>query len=106
LRHPQLACASTGIGAAAVPRRPGALGPGARAGSPGWFEGASFFIRFKCSPFFFNGTPAWSYRYLHRKPAKQRQDHMRGASKKKEKENKHKKKNLAKSDRPTFFFFF
>jgi hypothetical protein len=30
----------------------------------------------------------------------------RGASKKKEKENKHEKKNLAKSDRPFFFFFF
>jgi hypothetical protein len=30
----------------------------------------------------------------------------RGASQKKEKENKHEKKNLAKSDRPTFPFFF
>ena len=32
--------------------------------------------------------------------------YIRGASKKKEKENKHEKKNLAKSDRPTFFLFY
>jgi hypothetical protein len=30
---------------------------------------------------------------------------IQGASEKKEKENKHEKKNLAKSDRPTFPFF-
>jgi hypothetical protein len=34
------------------------------------------------------------------------EDRNRGASKKKEKENTHEKKNLAKSDRPTFPFFF
>jgi hypothetical protein len=57
-----------------------------------------------------NLTPSYPFFVLWRSdpPTHHGGPRARGASKKKEKENKHENKNLAKSDRPTFplFFFF